>query len=269
MQTVSIFLEQFTRGQPRELVRSCQHMIPDRGYQLAKELLQEHFGNEYRIAAVYMEKALAWPAVRAEDVRALQAFSLFLRGCFNVMEELQYMQELDMPTNMRAIMTKLSFKYREKWRTTAHEIMERYNRRACFKDLVSFIERQVKIISDPLFGDIQDTASGTPSLKNVKFKSYPKSGKPRGSSFATAVTIVDGAKGFGSSCPVSQKQENLKVACVCCSQFHRLEECPKLKGKKHRDKIDFLKEKGLCFGCLCSGHRSKDCDRRLTCKDCG
>ncbi len=25
----------------------------------------------------------------------------------------------------------------------------------------------------------------------------------------------------------------------------------------------------MCFGCLCSGHRSKDCDRRLTCKDCG
>lgn len=25
------FLEQFTKGQPRELVRSCQHMIPDRG----------------------------------------------------------------------------------------------------------------------------------------------------------------------------------------------------------------------------------------------
>lgn len=53
------FLEQFTKGQPRELVRSCQHMVPDRGYQLAKELLYEHFGNEYRIAAAYIEKALA------------------------------------------------------------------------------------------------------------------------------------------------------------------------------------------------------------------
>lgn len=183
------------------------------------------------------------------------------------------MQELDMPTNMRAIMTKLPFKYREKWRTKAHEVLERYNRRACFKDLVAFIERQVKIISDPLFGDIQDTASGSPALKSVnKFKSHSKFGKVRGSSFATTVTVVDAAKATGRSNPVSLKQdskERVKDECVCCSQFHRLEECPKLKGKKHKDKIDFLKEKGMCFGCLCSGHRSKDCDRRLTCKDCG
>ena len=30
------FLEQYTRGQPRELVRSCLHMMPQQGYQTAK-----------------------------------------------------------------------------------------------------------------------------------------------------------------------------------------------------------------------------------------
>lgn len=55
-------------------------MTPRRGYQLAKELLQEHFGNKYRIAAAYIDKALAWPVVKADDVRALQDFSsLFVR----------------------------------------------------------------------------------------------------------------------------------------------------------------------------------------------
>ncbi len=37
------FLAQYTRGQPRELVRSCQQMPADRGYQKAKALLEEHF----------------------------------------------------------------------------------------------------------------------------------------------------------------------------------------------------------------------------------
>lgn len=244
-------------------------MTPDRGYQLVKELLHEHFGNEYRIAAAYIEKALARPTVKSEDVKSRQAFSLFLRGCCNVMEELHYMQELDMPTNMRAIMTKLPFKFRDKWRTKAHEVLERYNRRACFKDLVSFIEREVKIISDPLFGDIQGTTSGSPASEGVnKFKSQSKF-RVRGDSFATTVAVVDTTKG---SCPVPQKQDSLertKNACVCCSESHTLEECPKLKRRKHRDKIVFLKEKGMCFGCLCSGHMSKDCDRRITCKECG
>lgn len=48
------YLEQFTRGQPRELVRSCQHMDPDNGYTTAKQLLEEHFGNTYKIATAYM-----------------------------------------------------------------------------------------------------------------------------------------------------------------------------------------------------------------------
>lgn len=36
----------------------------------------------------------------------------------------------------------------------------------------------------------------------------------------------------------------------------------------HREKIDFLKEKGVCFGCLNVGHMSKDCRSRLFCKLC-
>lgn len=45
------FLEKFTRGRQRELVRCCLHVDPDRGYAQAKALLQEHFGNEQRISA--------------------------------------------------------------------------------------------------------------------------------------------------------------------------------------------------------------------------
>ncbi len=51
------YLKQFTRGRPRDLVMSCQHVDPERGYAQAKALLQEHFGDEQMIAAAYMEKA--------------------------------------------------------------------------------------------------------------------------------------------------------------------------------------------------------------------
>ena len=42
-------------------------------------------------------------------------------------------------------------------------MMERHNRRPQFTDIVTFIERQVKIISDPVFGDIQNTPPDTGS----------------------------------------------------------------------------------------------------------
>lgn len=96
------FLGQYTRGQSRVLVRSCQQMDADREYTKAKALLEEHFGNEQKIASAYLDKALLWPAIKPEDVKSLQAYALFLRGCCNVMEEIQYMSELDMPANMKS-----------------------------------------------------------------------------------------------------------------------------------------------------------------------
>lgn len=121
-------------------------------------------------------------------------------------------------------------------------------------------------------GDTQDTQCGSDGLKGVnKSKSQPKFSRVRGNSFATTVTIVDSTKESKGSRSVPEKHDSVKRSnhlCVCCSQVHSLEECPKLEKKRHQDKIVFLKEKGICFGCLCIGHRSKDCNRRLTCKVC-
>lgn len=72
------FLEQYTRGQPRELVRSCQHMPLESGYDKAKSLLQEQFGNSLKIASAYMEKVFTWPLIKSEDAKALQAYSFLL-----------------------------------------------------------------------------------------------------------------------------------------------------------------------------------------------
>lgn len=260
------YLEQFTRGQPRDLVRSCQHMAPERGYTVAKNLLQEHFGNEYKIATAYIEKALAWKPVKSEDVKSLQAYALFLRGCCNVMEELQYMQEMDMPANLRSVISKLPFKLRDQWRITAYDIMETYKRRACFIDLVTFIERYVRILSDPLFGDIQESSfniTGTRTL--TRLKPQPRE-RMKGNTFATTVANIDAPSGVVSSTSYTGKAD--KADCICCSNNHSLEECDQFNSKKHKEKICFLRENGVCFACLCIGHMSKDCKGRLNCKVC-
>lgn len=61
-----------------------------------------------------MERALSWPLIKTEDVRALQDYSLFLRGCSNDMEGVEYLHELDLPVNMLAMIRKLPYKFRDK-----------------------------------------------------------------------------------------------------------------------------------------------------------
>lgn len=100
----------------------------DRFYTGTQDLLQEHFGNEQKVASAYMNKALPWPQIKAEDVNALQEYSLFSQRLHNVMEEVQYMSDLDMPANMMTITKKLPYK----WRTVACELQERHNCRVSF-----------------------------------------------------------------------------------------------------------------------------------------
>lgn len=50
------FLEQYTSGQSKDLVRRCLHMQPGSGYVEAKKLLENNF--KFKITNAYMEKAL-------------------------------------------------------------------------------------------------------------------------------------------------------------------------------------------------------------------
>jgi len=47
-----------------------------------------------------------------------------------------------------------------------------------------------------------------------------------------------------------------------------MDACLLLKRKLHREKISFLKERGICFGCLLPGHMRRDYGNRLSCKVC-
>lgn len=86
-----------------------------------------------------MSNAFAWSVIKAEDVKALHAFSLFLRGCCNAMEHLTYMEEMNVATNMKTILLKLPYRLRDKRRDSACQIQKMYGRRGMFPDPVDFL----------------------------------------------------------------------------------------------------------------------------------
>lgn len=90
---------------------------------------------------------------------------------------------------MLTVIKKLPYRMRDRWRTVACGIQERNKRRAMFVDIVFFIEHQVKIATDPVFGIIQDDPSSAVK-DSYKTKSSLRS-RARGSSFATSVATFD------------------------------------------------------------------------------
>lgn len=97
------YLEQYTGGEAKDLVRSCVHMEPNKSYKKAWDLLHKEFGDELKIASAYIDKMLNWSLIKTEDGKALKTYALFLIGCRNVMEDLEYMDEMDNPTNIRVV----------------------------------------------------------------------------------------------------------------------------------------------------------------------
>lgn len=265
------YLEQYTSGEPRDLVRSCEHMRPDKGLKEAKRLLQYHYGNELKIATAYLDKALKWPQIKTEDAKGLKTYALYLTGCRNTMTDIDFMEEMDNPSNMRTVLSKLPYKLRERWRNTAFDFQVRHKRRARFEDLVAFIDLHAQVMNDPLFGDIQDVSSDAKAKPKPAAKSAKKSDM-KGANFATGVSPVVKE----STQPVKKKEQQNTVqstdaaekTCLFCEKAHTLSSCDKFKEQEYTERIQFLKSKGLCYGCLNKGHLSKDCKRRLTCAEC-
>lgn len=72
----------------------------------------------------------------------------------------------------------------------------------------------------------------------------------------------------GPGIKVKEKGSHGVRSCLFCRGGHSLDLCLLLGKRLHSEKITFLKEHSVCFGCLCIGHMSKDCKKCLSCKVC-
>ncbi|KAL6461635.1 hypothetical protein MHYP_G00297790 [Metynnis hypsauchen] len=152
------------------------------------------------------------------------------RGTVN---DVDYMDEMNNPSNMKCILSKLPFKLKEKWRSYAYDIKERRKKQARFPDLVDFVYHQAKVVNNPLFGDILDATIG--SQGNSKKKANVRKGETKRSSFAVSVCAIDKDSTEG-------QPETKPPAVNLANAFQS--------------------------PCLYSGHLSKDCKKRASCPDC-
>ena len=76
------YLEQFTSGVPRDIVRGCMY-LPSGGYREARCLLQKRYGDPDRVSNAFVDRMLNWQVVKPEDVAGLDRFALELRTCLN------------------------------------------------------------------------------------------------------------------------------------------------------------------------------------------
>ena len=239
------YLEQFTSGIPKDIVRGCMY-LPSGGYREARCLLQKRYGDPDKVANAFVDRVLNCPVLKADDVAGLDRFALELRTCFNAVGGLRpENNELDHPKTMRRLLEKVPYSLQDRWRRRMDGFSEREGRRSMFGDLVLFIEEESRIASDPTFG------------RQVFTKRAPSSKEDRNERLKATCCASNG--------------DNLEQndACVFCKGSHTLEVCPEFPGIRLPARQNFVRRNGLCFGCLKPGHQSRCCKERLICAVCG
>ena len=246
------FLDQYTDGKPNTIVRSYMHIDPAKGYAEARKALDRKYGDDYKISKAYVETLLTWPAIRATDIDGLEDFAIKLRGCLNAMEDISSLSEVNHPKNLQRIVGKLPAALQEGWRRLAFSLT-RQDAKPSFQDVVKFVEKEVEVAADPVFGTAEMAAISS-ATKPSSVNKREEAVKVKKSKIHVTKATEDAANG---------------ELCPCCKAGHDLEACQKMLNKTSSERLEFVKKSGLCFGCLRHGHSSRQCRKRKTCSTCG
>ena len=246
-------LLQSCAGRAKAQLQGCNIMPPDLGYQEARRLLKERYGNKLVITQAWISHVTSHAAVKANDGPGLQEFADLLRTCQHTLLAMGALAELNTQRSLAEVVAKLPPYLQTRWRKDVVRITrDNAPRMPAFNDLVLLVEMAAEEANIPMFGSV----STTKTEQQNDSKSRPK----RQTGFNTSVKSEDSS---------DRKTED---KCEMCDNSHKLWECADFKALSRDQRFDFVKKKHLCFNCLKGGgHGSRQCrsPRRCPIKDCG
>ena len=259
------FLNKYTSGKENEVIKGFVTLNANDSYKKAKKLLTQRFGDPHRVSNAYKVRLRNWPQITEGDSTGLQAFSDFLGQCEEAMKSVEFLNDLNSTEVLKQVSSKLPSYSGIKWCRNAFDTKKKSGRVVAFHDLVKFVESEADLATDPVFSPDVLKAERGKVYNRYKPGTNRKPRPPSSSSFAIT---ADPSKDRNSPKPRTKTPPQTKT-CPMCSKSHVLDNCDEFVKKKHEERLAFIQSKELCFGCLCKGHISKDCHKRLTCKTCG
>ena len=260
------FLNKYTSEKANDAVKVFVTQSSGNGYERAKKLLAERFGDPYRVSEAYKSRLRKWPTISEGDSSGLQLFSDFLGQCEEAMKSLQYMNDLDSTEVLKEVSCKLPSYSGVKWCRHAFEAKQKHGRAVLFHDLVKFVKTEADLATDPVF---------SPDALKAQRKKEPTTAKGnsvirRRPAPVTSNTLATSSRQTSRNAKpnTERKFSEQSRSCELCSASHPLQDCEGFKKKSLEERHSFIMTNKLCFGCLSKGHMSKDCRRRLTCQKC-
>lgn len=299
-------LAQVTEGSAKETVELYRGQI--NGYEDARCALRERFGQPYQIVGACVKRLTSGPRLKGNDVTGIQKLADQIRSDYNIMAELDLLDEANTQTTLKAIFDRLPSMMQGKWVERVND-MEKNNRRPKFQHLMEFMTAQSKRLCHPVFqitNSYPDKRAPDPPPRpslyrqDVRHDTQPQPRQmtvmttlseepvrqPSSLSDTTFTTtqprrqeLRHGGRprNADSSRPTNHggnsQQDDGKPDDLCpfCSRNHKLRECPIFAVKRLTERREFVQNNGRCWICL-ELHFARNCttpEARCTTKDCG
>ncbi|KAL7872267.1 hypothetical protein SRHO_G00072500 [Serrasalmus rhombeus] len=239
------YLRKYLGGTAKKAVEGFFLLGTEAAYDSAWQLLEKRFGDPYIIGKSFRDKLHEWPRISSKYGCELRDFADFLKSCEAAMPHLKTLEVLNDCNESQKILLKLPDWLVSRWN---HKVMEARQVNAGyppFKEFVDFLSKEADLACDPV--------SSVQALKNME-NEKPK--HPRNQTIQAKTLSTN------------TKQSNIPLCIFCKGMGHVLAKCRRFSERTVQDRIKFVREEKLCFGCLRTGHHSRRCDNRSTCERC-
>ena len=235
-------LLELCQGKARAVLTPCALGDPRSGYKRAKTLLQQRFGNDYVIIEAWVGKICNGPPIKPNNIDSLQTFTDDVRACVETLRSMKLIQEVDTRSRLVRLMQRLPEKLQDRWRRKAIYSFEETGGYPNITLFLKFLEDVTREVSDPVFGIGADRENKDNRDNRGQSKFQQHKGK-YGKSLSIETDIKPDEKSYDND--VKEV-----VTCPLCSKDHPLYACGDFKKMSALRRVEFAKEKRLCFSCL-------------------
>ena len=130
------YLGQYTGGKAQKMINGLLGLQSEDAYNRARTVLQERFGDPFKIYEAYNEKLKVWPV--CSKGHELQEFSDFLVTVQETMKTVKYLEDFNTFAAIQELVARLPPYYSKKWLQSAKDI-ELSKGKYDFDDLVEFV----------------------------------------------------------------------------------------------------------------------------------
>ena len=225
-------------GRAHDAIKACALMSADMGYEEARKILLERYGNDYLVSERMINDIRNGKQVHTPE--GIQTLADELSQCYLVLKQMGKAAEIESQRCISEIVDRLPKYIRDRWRRQAQDIKDERNRFPCFEEFMKFVSKEARYSNCPVYGE----KSRSPS-NQFSQASLPKTKTT--SSFST-----------------STKDRKPRI-CPLCAEDHNLIFCKHFKELKYSQQVQLVHEKQLCEVCLRSNHKTSDCNSSYVC----